>query len=40
MEIVKCPNCGKEVAIIYEARQYECPHCGQRWGHRKIQYKK
>lgn len=32
MEIVRCPNCGKEITIIYEQRQYECPHCGQRWG--------
>jgi len=32
MEIIKCPNCGKEVVIIYEQKQYECPHCGQRWG--------
>ena len=32
METVKCPNCGKEIVIIYEKKQYECRHCGQRWG--------
>lgn len=32
VKIIICPNCGKEIAVIYEAHQYECPHCGQRFG--------
>ena len=40
METVKCPNCGKEIVIIYEKKQYECPHCGQRWGKKKIKNNK
>lgn len=39
MELVKCPNCGKDVVVIYEVKQYECPHCGQRWGRSIIQYR-
>lgn len=38
LEFVKCPNCGREIAVIYEKKQYECPRCGQRFGIRN--YKK
>ncbi len=32
MELILCPNCGREVAVLYDRKHYECPHCGQRWG--------
>ena len=32
MKIILCPNCGREVDVLYDNGYYECPHCKQRWG--------